>query len=108
VVHALGSYPGTPARALLQQRRGHPDLHVALGGRGCCSDHQRFCEAGVPYVFFWTPDPACYHRRCDTPDRVDYPHLSAITEVATELVAGLADSELALMASRQKRGCGRP
>lgn len=73
----------------------HPDLNVELGYRGEASDHVTFCEAGIPYVFFWTEDD-CYHRPCDTPDRIDYPNLGRILRLAADLTEALAvDADLA-------------
>lgn len=73
----------------------HPDLNVELGYRGEASDHVTFCEAGIPYVFFWTEDD-CYHRPCDAPDRIDYPNLARILRFATDLTEALAtDADLA-------------
>ena len=34
------------------------------------SDFEPFCDLGIPYVFFWTPDDKCYHETCDVPDRI--------------------------------------
>jgi hypothetical protein len=103
-VYALGTFRGLPGTAAV--RRLTPrGLHVVLGGRGEGSDHEAFCQAGIPYVFFWTPDRRCYHARCDTAERLDVPHLAQIAALAGGLVAELADSPLDLAASRARRGC---
>jgi hypothetical protein len=107
-VHAMGTFRGLPATAIVQALAAdRPALHVGLGGRGVGSDHEVFCSAGVPYVFFWTPDRRCYHARCDTTDRLDTAHLAAIAQLAGALVARLADTPLDLAASRTRLGCGR-
>jgi hypothetical protein len=106
-VHAMGTFRGLPATAIVQALAAErPALHVGLGGRGVGSDHEAFCSAGVPYVFFWTPDRRCYHARCDTTDRLDTAHLAAIAQLAGALVARLADTPVDLAASRARLGCG--
>ncbi|HEY6180553.1 MAG TPA: hypothetical protein VIX73_39195, partial [Kofleriaceae bacterium] len=62
-------------------------------------------RAGVPYVFFWTPDRRCYHARCDTVERLDTAHLAAIAALAGDLVARLADAPADLAAARARLGC---
>ncbi|HEU5057301.1 MAG TPA: M28 family peptidase, partial [Kofleriaceae bacterium] len=68
-VYAFGSFEGTPARAALDELLAdHPDLTVELGasaveveGEGD-SDYDAFCQAGIPYLYFFTEDDECYHR----------------------------------------------
>jgi hypothetical protein len=105
VVYAFGTFPGSAARAFLE--RPHPGLHVGLGGHSERGDHLAFCRRGVPYTFFWTPDPRCYHERCDTADRIDGAPLTAIATLAGGLVEELAQTALDLAGAR-RRGCGAP
>ncbi|HEX2685382.1 MAG TPA: hypothetical protein VHN14_02125, partial [Kofleriaceae bacterium] len=63
------------------------------------------CAAGVPYVFFWTPDRRCYHKRCDTVDQLDAAHLAEIAAFAGELVARLSESPGDLAGARTRLGC---
>jgi len=105
-VYAMGTFrglPATPIVAALAAER--PALHVGLGGRGVGSDHEAFCRAGVPYVFFWTPDRRCYHARCDTTERLDTAHLAAIAALAGRLVEQLSEAPGDLAASRARLGC---
>ena len=105
-VHAMGTFRGLPATAIVQALAAErPALHVGLGGRGVGSDHEAFCRAGVPYVFFWTPDRRCYHARCDTTARLDAAHLAATASLAGDLVSRLADAPADLAASRARLGC---
>jgi Zn-dependent M28 family amino/carboxypeptidase len=107
VVHALGTYPKLPARALVADAaRAWPDLRVTRGGHGRGSDHEPFCAAGIPYLFFWTPDGECYHRACDTAEKIDVAHLGQIAALAAEVVWQLADGEADLAASKRRHGCG--
>jgi hypothetical protein len=69
-------------------------------------DHTPFCNLDIPYVFFWTPDPRCYHRRCDVAARVDIRHLAAIARLGGDLVTRLADGDTDLAAARARHGCG--
>lgn len=106
-VSVFGAFRGLPATSALQRlQRRAPKTRFALGGHSTRGDHLGFCELGIPYAFFWTPDARCYHRRCDTAARVDLPHLTAIADVVAELVANLAGSEEDLLAARQRLGCG--
>ena len=106
-VYAMGTFAGLPGTKIMkalasEHRTLHQTLHIGLGGRGEGSDHEAFCTAGIPYVFFWTPDRRCYHAACDTVERVDVVHAAAITEVAGALVERLASSDDDL---RTKRRC---
>jgi hypothetical protein len=105
-VYAMGTFHGLPATPIARTlAAAHPALHVGLGGRGVGSDHEPFCRAGVPYVFFWTPDRRCYHERCDTVARLDIAHLGAIAAFAGDLVARLSDTPGDLAAARRRLGC---
>ena len=106
-VYANGSYPGYPARQILESLLpDHPDLNVVLGSQGSLSDNRPFCDIGIPYIYFYNEDPECYHLPCDTADRIDYPHMGEIAAIMTEVIARLADSPLDLSAVRDTLGCG--
>ncbi len=108
-VAAMGTFRGLAAtRHLAALDDAFPKLHVATGGRARGSDYEPFCEVGVPYVFFWTPDPRCYHKKCDTADRLDYREMADIAKLAGNLTASLASTDDDLMSLRTKRGCGLP
>lgn len=109
LVAAMGTFRGLAATPVVRRlARAFPRLHVALGGVSRGSDFEPFCKRGVPYVFFWTPDRRCYHRTCDTADRLDYPRMADITALAGALAAELADSDADLAGVRARRGCGLP
>ena len=105
-VAAMGTFPRLPARTLLDKLTAkNPKLHVGVGGRASRSDHLAFCKAGIPYVFFWTPDARCYHEACDTADKIDRKHMADIAALAGELAWTLAESTSDLAAARTKLGC---
>ncbi|MDB4952595.1 MAG: peptidase [Myxococcales bacterium] len=105
-VYVMGTFPKLAARKLLDGiAKAHRRLDMGLGGRGERSDHEPFCALGIPYVFFWTPDDRCYHAPCDTAANVDVRHLAEIAKIATELVSGLANSDVDLAAARSSLGC---
>ncbi|MBK6529468.1 MAG: M28 family peptidase [Deltaproteobacteria bacterium] len=43
------------------------------------SDHLAFWEAGVPFLLLTGPRPATYHTPDDTPDRLEWPRIDAIS-----------------------------
>lgn len=101
-VYALGSLTKTPANAMLKALT-RPAITVSLGepaDQGA-SDFYPFCVKGVPYVFFWTDDPACYHKSCDTADRIDYEQMGEIAHVGSDLGGTLADTTQDLAAFRK-------
>jgi len=107
LVAAMGAFKGQPARKLLDGLVGKfKKISVASGGIARGSDFEPFCKLGVPYVFFWTPDSRCYHQTCDTAGKLDYPHMVDIVALAGALTEAMADTEIDLLASRAKLGCG--
>jgi len=99
-VWALGALEGTEGRALVEANASlHPDLEVGLDEPSDQSDNVSFCERGIPYIFFWTEDEACYHETCDTADRVDYESLSDIAQLTGEVAMDLANSDEDLRAA---------
>ena len=105
-VAAMGSFAKLPARKALDKLvKKYPKTRVGLGGRAARSDHAPFCEQGIPYVFFWTPDTRCYHQKCDTADKIDSTRMVDIVALAGDLVGELSDSKADLLASRKKLGC---
>lgn len=97
LVYALGSMAGTPGRTVVDGLSGdYPELDIAVGDWSDQSDSTTFCARGVPYLFFWTEDPDCYHEICDTADRVDYPNLVAIARLTGDTTRALADTEIDL------------
>ena len=109
LVAAMGAFKGFVANKLLTKLAGgYPKINVSIGGRARGSDYEPFCKLGVPYVFFWTPDKDCYHEKCDTPDKLDYPHMVDIIELAGALTEQMGDTPIDLRAARKKLGCGVP
>lgn len=107
-VAAMGTFRGLAATGVLAKLDDrYPELSVGLGGVARGSDHEPFCKQGIPYVFFWTPDKSCYHRKCDTAARIDYPGMVDIAALAGDLTDALADSDADLADVRRRRGCGR-
>lgn len=105
-VTALGTFKGVAATPIVKKlRAAYPKLSVAMGGRARGSDFEPFCKKGTPYVFFWTPDRRCYHARCDTADRLDYPRMLDIARLATDLANAMANTEVNLADAKATRGC---
>jgi Zn-dependent M28 family amino/carboxypeptidase len=107
-VAAMGTFAKLPARTILDKlEKSYAELAVGVGGRASRSDHVGFCKAGIPYVFFWTPDKRCYHQACDTADAIDLPHMAQITALVGDLAWQLSESKLDLASTKAKLGCGQ-
>lgn len=105
-VAAFGAFAKQPSKKLLEKLAGKfPKVNLGIGGHSTRGDHFGFCEKKIPYVFFWTPDKRCYHEKCDTADKLDYPRMADIAQIAEGLAVGLADSAKDLAASKAKIGC---
>lgn len=104
-VAAMGTFTGMPSRKLLQKLDDSYKIKVGIGGRARGSDYEPFCDVGIPYVFFWTPDAKCYHRTCDKAAAVDVPHMADIAALAGDLTWAMAETELDLAASKTKLRC---
>jgi hypothetical protein len=104
-VIAHGTVAKTPGAAVLAKLLGGaPGLNVETGVPGIeedDSDYYPFCAAGIPMVGFFTDDPPCYHKACDTADKIDYPHLAQIAKLGGDLALGLADGSTDLAAFRR-------
>jgi AcrR family transcriptional regulator len=86
----------------------HPSLNIGLGDWSNESDNVTFCRRGVPYLFFWTEDPECYHLACDTEERIDYVHLVEIAALTASMVASAfcsLDESPAMRALLGKKVC---
>lgn len=93
LVYALGTFRGTAGRDVVDAAMDdYPGLDVGVGDWSDLSDNQTFCARGIGYVFLWTEDLECYHKRCDTADMVDYPHMVQIAELTGDVTTGLANS----------------
>jgi len=105
-VAGMGTVTGLPAGTARDTRsRSHAPLPVPMGGRARGSDYEPFCDIGIPYVFFWTPDARCYHETCDTADKIDLPHMVDIASLAGDLAWGMANTDIDLASSRAKLEC---
>lgn len=105
-VYAFGAFGKLPTSKLLGTlARRYPKLNVGIGGHSVRGDQLGFCKAGIPYVFFWTPDHSCYHAPCDTVARLDLPRLADIASLANDLVRELANGSTDLAAAKARHGC---
>jgi Zn-dependent M28 family amino/carboxypeptidase len=106
-VTAMGAFAKHTSRKLLDKLDDTYKIKVAAGGRARGSDHVPFCQAKVPYVFFWTPDAKCYHRTCDKAEAIDLAHMAQIAALAGDLAWEMAKSTTDLAAAKTKLGCGQ-
>ena len=67
---------------------------------GDMSDHGAFRKRGIPYFFLSCGHWEHYHRTTDTPDRLNYLKMAAITKLSCDFLQGL--DARPLVGSRQK------
>lgn len=93
-LYIFGAYSGTPGRAAVKAHKDeHPQLDLSMGEGSTESDNYSFCEWDIPYLFFWTDDPECYHRRCDTSARIDFEGMTEIAPLIGDVSLELANSD---------------
>ena len=61
---------------------------------GDMSDHGAFRKNGVPYLFLSCGRWAHYHKETDTPDRLNYTKMAAISDLTESLLVALDEEEL--------------
>ena len=57
------------------------------------SDHYNFAKVGIPIAFFTTGLHTDYHRVTDSPDKIDFDHMQAITRTVAGAGWLLANSK---------------
>jgi hypothetical protein len=88
-LHIYGTYPGWRSEKIIKDlttlkgERNFP-LNLILGLGDDESDQVAFCQKGIPFVFFWTEDKECYHKKCDTSDRIDFDSMEHIKSLSRE------------------------
>jgi hypothetical protein len=110
-VWALGAMDGTVGiDVVAEESADWPEGVVRFGGSSDLSDNVTFCARGVPYVFFWTPFPRCYHESCDTRDQIDVDGMIALSLLTERTARRLADAtqDLAAGVARGDDVCHRP
>lgn len=94
-VFVMGSESGTGLTKLLQDIQPPKGLELARLGAdlvGTRSDYGPFRDEKVPFLFFSTGEHPDYHTPRDTPDRLDYTKLAAISNVILQVVGQSASS----------------
>lgn len=94
-VFVMGSEYGTGLTPLLKNLVPPKGLELARLGAdlvGTRSDYGPFRDEKVPFLFFSTGEHPDYHTPRDTPDRLDYEKLAAISNVILQVVRQSADS----------------
>lgn len=62
------------------------------------SDHYNFARKGIPAIFFFNGLNEDYHKSTDTPDKIDYESMTAVTRHIFQLAWELANREEAIEA----------
>lgn len=93
ILDALGTFgDNAGADVVTTHMNEHPSIDVSIGYESDLSDNVSFCERGIPYIFFWTEDEKCYHKKCDTSARIDYESLSEIAALIGAISSELANT----------------
>lgn len=94
-VFVMGGEYGTGLTPLLKQLDPPPGLELARLGAdlvGTRSDYGPFRDEQVPFLFFSTGEHPDYHTPRDTPDRLNYEKLAAISNVILQVVRQTANT----------------
>ncbi|MES2788999.1 MAG: M28 family peptidase [Planctomycetota bacterium] len=94
-VFVMGSEYGTGLTPLLKELQPPKGLELARLGAdlvGTRSDYGPFRDEKVPFLFFSTGEHPDYHTPQDTPDRLNYEQLAAISNVILQVVRQTADT----------------
>lgn len=89
LVFSLGSEHAPELRKLIQQARTEDAVDVGYMGIdliGNRSDYAPYRDRKIPFLFFSTSEHGDYHRPTDTPSRVDYEKLAAISRMICRIV----------------------
>jgi peptidase M28-like protein/PDZ domain-containing protein len=90
-LHVMGTKTAKGLPELAQKIVRARGLDGSYGGDGYGpSDHTSFYAEGVPVLFLFTGAHEDYHRPTDTADRLSYPGMALIAEVAIDLVRALS------------------
>jgi hypothetical protein len=103
-VVAHGTVGNTPGLAEIKPLIAPSGLNMEINVPGIeedDSDYYPFCVAGIPMVSFFTHDPKCYHRSCDTIEKIDFPNMAKIAKVGSDLAGRLGDTATDLVAFRK-------
>lgn len=65
------------------------------------SDHYNFAALGIPSVFIFNGTHADYHRKTDTPDKIEYNALAKRTQLAFAIAWELANRENRIVADKK-------
>ena len=116
VGHDVPGFPGFDDLLFVTGAESHPELAEVFNHSphpvtlkilptlnsyvGDMSDHGAFRKRGIPYFFLSCGHWEHYHRTTDTPDRLNYLKMAAITKLSCDFLQGLDASQLG--GSRQK------
>ncbi len=88
-VYGTGTAPSFDELVERANRETKFDLFKVPSGYGP-SDHQSFCEVGVPVLFFFTGLHNDYHRPSDDFEKIEFGGMTRITDITSNSVFELA------------------
>ena len=95
-VQVLADDPDGEVRRIVEAARAGPPAlpapRLSSGHGEMASDHASFFRRGVPYLFFFTGLHPDYHEVSDEADRLSYPRLAEVVDLAWRVASLLADS----------------
>jgi hypothetical protein len=93
-VFVMGSEYATETDKVLRQIGQPRDLDVSLMGIdliGTRSDYGPFRDKQIPFLFFTTGEHSDYHKPTDTPDKVDYNQVAAVSSLIMRITQEMAE-----------------
>jgi hypothetical protein len=66
------------------------------------TDSDTFAAVKVPYTGFYTGEHDCYHRTCDTVDKLDMAGVTDTTKMSFDLIYALASTSQGLLKSANR------
>lgn len=92
----MGSEHGSTLPEVLDEIGEPAGLHIARMGIdliGTRSDYGPFRDRKVPFLFFSTGEHPDYHKPTDTPDRIDYEQVAAVSSLIFRVADRVARAE---------------
>ena len=85
VIHLQGTGTSPDWNEIIDLAGGRVPVRKVRGGI-TGSDQYHFYDAGIPVLFFFTGIHHDYHKPSDTPDKINYPGMKTVVELAIDIL----------------------